>query len=45
MSEKPVAALIAALAIAPTCAICILGPAFVGSALASIYGQRDARLC
>ncbi len=38
MSEKPVAALVAALAIAPICAICILGPAFVGSALASIFG-------
>ncbi len=38
MSEKPVAALVAALAVAPICAVCILGPAFVGSALASIFG-------
>ncbi len=38
MSEKPVAALVAALAIAPICAVCILGPAFVGSALAWIFG-------
>ncbi len=38
MSEKPVAALVAALAIAPICAVCILGPAFVGSALTSIFG-------
>ncbi len=37
MSEKPVAALVAALAIAPICAVCILGPVFVGSALASIF--------
>lgn len=38
MSEKPVAALVAALAIAPICAVCILGPALVGSVLASIFG-------
>jgi hypothetical protein len=38
MSEKPVATLVAALAIAPICAVCILGPAFVGSAFASIFG-------
>jgi hypothetical protein len=38
MSEKPVATLVAALAIAPICAVCILGPAFVGSALAWIFG-------
>ncbi len=38
MNEKPVAALVAALAIAPICAVCILGPAFVGSVLASIFG-------
>ncbi len=38
MSDKPVAAFVAALAIAPICAICILGPAFIGSVLASIFG-------
>ncbi len=38
MSDKPVAALVTGIAVAPICAVCILGPAVVGSALASIFG-------
>ena len=38
MSEKPVAALVTVIAVAPICAVCILGPAVVGSVFASIFG-------
>ncbi len=38
MSDKPVAALVTAAVVAPLCAVCILGPAFLGSALAGATG-------
>ena len=38
MSDKPLAILVTALAIAPVCAVCILGPVAVGGALAGWFG-------
>lgn len=38
MSDKPVAVLVTALAIAPICAVCVLGPAAFGSAVAWLSG-------
>ncbi len=38
MSDKPVAGLVAAVAIAPVVALCCLGPAFLGSAVAWVSG-------
>ena len=38
MSDKPVAALVTAFAIAPFCVVCALGPAVVGSALGGVVG-------
>ena len=38
MSDKLVAGFVAALAIAPLCAFCVLGPAIVGSLLAGSFG-------
>ena len=38
MGDKPVAILVTALAIAPVCAVCILGLAAVGGALAGWFG-------
>ena len=38
MSEKIVAGIVTAGAIAPICAVCILGPAAVGSLFAGAFG-------
>jgi hypothetical protein len=38
MNDKLVAGLVTAVAIAPLCAVCILGPAFLGSLLAGSFG-------
>ncbi len=38
MSDKPVAGLVAAVAIVPVAALCCLGPAFLGSAVAWVSG-------
>ncbi len=38
MSDKPVAGLVAAVAIAPVAALCCLGPAVLGSAVAWVSG-------
>jgi hypothetical protein len=38
MSDKPIAILVTAAAIAPLCAICVLGPAFLGGAVAWVSG-------
>ena len=38
MSDKPIAGLVAAVAVAPLCAVCILGPAILGSAVTSVAG-------
>ncbi len=38
MGEKFVAGIVAAAAIAPVCAVCILGPAVVGSLFAGAFG-------
>ena len=38
MSDKPLAILVTALAIAPVCAVCILGTAAVGVGLAGVLG-------
>ena len=41
MSDKPVATFVTALAVAPLCAVCILGPAVVASAVVSIFGSFE----
>lgn len=38
MSDKPVAAFVTALVVAPLCSVCIFGPAVVGGALAGWFG-------
>ncbi len=38
MGEKLVAGLVTAVAIAPVCAVCILGPAAIGSLFAGAFG-------
>ena len=38
MSDKPVAGLVAAVAIVPVAAVCCLGPAFLSSAVAWVSG-------
>ncbi len=38
MSEKLLAGLVAAVVIAPLCALCVLGPLFLGSAIALVTG-------
>ncbi len=38
MSEKPVAIMVALLAVAPICALCILGPAIIGVFFAGALG-------
>lgn len=38
MSDKPIAGVVAVVAVAPLCAICILGPAVLGSAVTSVAG-------
>lgn len=38
MSDKPIAGLVATVAVAPLCAIRILGPAVFGSAVTSVAG-------
>ena len=38
MSERLLAGLVTAVAVAPNCALCILGPAFFGSILAGALG-------
>ena len=38
MSDKPVAALVTVLVVAPLCAVCILGPAFLGAAIGGGFG-------
>ena len=38
MSDKPLAVLVAALVVAPLCAICILGPAALGAMIAGVWG-------
>ncbi len=37
MSDKPIAMLVTAAAIAPICALCVLGPAVLGSLLAGAF--------
>ncbi len=37
MSDKPIAMLVTAVGIAPICALCVLGPAVLGSLLAGTY--------
>ncbi len=37
MSDKPIAMLVTATAIAPVCALCVLGPAVLGSLLAGTF--------
>ena len=37
MSDKPIAMLVTAAAIAPICALCVLGPAVLGSLLAAAF--------
>ncbi len=38
MSDKLLAGVVAAAAVVPICAVCILGPAFVGSMIAGAFG-------
>ena len=38
MSDKPVAMLVAAAVVAPICALCVLGPAFLFSWVAGLVG-------
>jgi hypothetical protein len=38
MSDKPMAAVITALVVAPLCAACILGPVVLGSMIAGFWG-------
>lgn len=38
MDEKPVVFFVAALVVAPICAVCVLGPALVGGFLAGWFG-------
>ena len=38
MGDKPIAGIVAAVAIVPVCAVCILGPAVVGSVIGSAFG-------
>ena len=38
MNDKPIAALLAAIAVAPICIVCVLGPAVVGGLFASWFG-------
>jgi hypothetical protein len=38
MSDKPIAMLVTAVGIAPICALCVLGPAVLGSLLAGAFG-------
>ena len=37
MNDKPVTMLVTAAVVAPICAVCILGPAFLGSAVAGVF--------
>lgn len=42
MSDKPLAVLLAAVAVAPLCVVCILGPAVIGGMFAGWFGwMRD----
>ncbi len=42
MSDKPIAMLVTAVGIAPICALCILGPAVLGSLLAGAFAWLGA---
>ena len=44
MSDKPVAALVAAVAVAPLCAVCVLGPASVLAAVGAWLGDGQVVL-
>ena len=44
MSDKPVAALVAAVAVAPLCAVCVLGPASVLAAVTAWLGDGQTML-
>lgn len=37
MDDKPIAMLVTAAVVAPICALCILGPVVLGSALAGVF--------
>ena len=37
MDDKPIAMLVAAAVVAPICALCILGPVVLGSAVAGVF--------
>ncbi len=37
MDDKPIAMLVAAAVVAPLCALCILGPVVLGSAVAGLF--------
>ncbi len=37
MADKPIAMLVAAAVVAPICALCILGPVVLGSAMAGMF--------
>ena len=37
MDDKPIAMLVTAAVVAPICALCILGPAILGSAVAGVF--------
>ncbi len=37
MDDKPIAMLVAAAVVAPLCALCILGPVVLGSAVAGVF--------
>ncbi len=37
MGDKPIAMLVAAAVVAPICALCILGPVVLGSAVAGVF--------
>ncbi len=37
MNDKPIAILVTAAVVAPICALCILGPAVLGSAVAGVF--------
>ena len=38
MNDKLIAGLVAAVMVAPICALCILGPVFMGSVVAGVWG-------
>ncbi len=38
MSDKPVAMLVTAAIVAPICALCVLGPAFLSAWIAGLFG-------